>query len=212
MVGGRRKKHFCRKRMSRASLMSSYMKLDCASKILKRVISGKKRKRRRAREEEGRIWRDGGGGESANIPGGEWTLEMPGWPQPTLCSQGVGDQIEGGQTRPPDGEEHTWEPKTKPNRLSQAPTGSCPFNFSYSTQPSVWHRGNSEMMAASSSECSIPWKENSDENLSPRAPALFPGYCTILWLICVRYVGSILSSGDTLVKYQATWLFRTLPL
>ena len=67
----------------------------------------------------------------------KWTLEMPGWPQPTLCSQGVGDQIERGQTRPPDGEEHTWEPKTKPNRLSQAPTGSCPFNFSYSTQPSV---------------------------------------------------------------------------
>ena len=103
MVGGRRKKHFCRKRMSRASLMSSYMKLDCASKILKRVISGKKRKRRRAREEEGRIWRDGGAGESANIPGGEWTLEMPGWPQPTLwCHGGRGgrgrDQTTGWRT------------------------------------------------------------------------------------------------------------------
>ena len=50
--------------------------------------------------------------ESANIPyevSGHWTLEMPGWPRPTLdCHSG----------RPEEGpdhrmERHTWEPKTK---------------------------------------------------------------------------------------------------
>ena len=56
----------------------------------------------KGREGEGRrgwIWRDGGAGESANIPGGEWPLEMPGWAKPTLrCHRGRGEQ-----TRPPDG-------------------------------------------------------------------------------------------------------------
>ena len=37
----------------------------------------------------------------------KWTLEMPGWPQPTLrCHHVVEDQMEGDQTRPPDGGAH----------------------------------------------------------------------------------------------------------
>ena len=72
---------------------------------------------RKGREGEGRIgwiWRDGGAGESANIPGGEWPLEMPGWPSP-LSGATVAEG-----TRPDHRMEkqHTWEPKTKPTLSS----------------------------------------------------------------------------------------------
>ena len=56
---------------------------------------------------------------SANIPESEWTLEMPGWPQPTLRTSCHGGRPERPDHRMED--QHTWEPKTKPTCITDSP-------------------------------------------------------------------------------------------